>query len=65
MLIKIISIVLLVDSFFAIVLAVFGKRWYMEYFQVMSRWLPLALSWTIWYFVLAVWIALLTFGVVG
>ena len=51
----IIFFVLLVDSAIANGIAWVGRRWYMEHFQIMSRYVPLTRAWAAWYLVLVLW----------
>ncbi|MCF7831728.1 MAG: hypothetical protein K9M36_02495 [Candidatus Pacebacteria bacterium] len=62
MIIKIIFFILLADSIIANVIAFLGKRWYVEHFQILSRWLPMSKIWTMWYLMLVLWIGWLTFN---
>lgn len=64
MITKIISIILLIDSFFALLLIIFGHQWYIKNFQIISRWLPLTIPWVVWYCILTIWIAILTFKII-
>jgi hypothetical protein len=55
--------ILLVDSSITILIAVFGKRWFYEHFQIISRFFPLTIGWAIWYFILVLWIGVVTFNI--
>jgi len=63
-LIEIISILLLIDSFFAFLLSIFGEKWYIKNFRSASRFFPISKPWIIWYFILSIWIALLSFNLI-
>jgi len=52
MIMTIIFWILLVDSIVAMMIALFGKRWYYEHFQILSRIFPITIGWAVWYFVL-------------
>jgi hypothetical protein len=60
-LIEIISILLLIDSFFALFLSIFGEKWYIKNFRSVSRIFPTSKPWALWYFILSIWIVLITF----
>lgn len=64
MITKIIFYILLADSIIANLIALFGRRWYMQHFQILSRGFPLTRAWAIAYLALVLWIGALTFGLV-
>lgn len=63
-LLEIIAILILIDSFFALLLSIFGEKWYIKNFRSASRLFPISKPWIIWYFVLSIWIALLSFKLI-
>jgi hypothetical protein len=59
----IIFFVLLLDSIIANLIAYFGRRWYMEHFQLLSRWVPITRVWASGYLLLVVWIGTILYRV--
>ncbi|MCB9808841.1 hypothetical protein H6776_00385 [Candidatus Nomurabacteria bacterium] len=53
---SIVFFVLLADSLVANIIAWFGSRWYLDHFQIMSRWLPLTKAWSLGYFLIVLWV---------
>jgi hypothetical protein len=62
MITKIIFWILFIDSIAAIIVALFGKHWFIHHFRIISRWFPVTIGWAIGYLLLVVWIGILTFG---
>jgi len=51
----------LIDSVGANLAAWFGDAWYTRHFRVFSRYFPLAKGWTLYYFVLVLWVGSLLY----
>jgi len=52
----IIFYILLIDSVVANLFVLLDGGWYTKHFRLMSRFFPLTLGWTLYYFVLVVWV---------
>lgn len=61
MTLSVIFYLLLLDSIVANIIAFFGETWYIHHFRLISRFFPLSKGWTIYYFVLVLYIGYLTF----
>lgn len=51
--IKILSVLLIIDSVGALWVTWFGQQWYLHHLGVMAKYLPPAKGWAVWYFLLA------------
>jgi len=62
-LLQIVVALLLLDSITIVAISFFGRRWYLETFAPLTRWFPPAKGWSLYYLVLAIFIAWLVFAV--
>jgi len=58
---EIIFYILLIDATGANLVSFFGERWYVKNAMIFSRWFPAARGWTIYYFILIIWIGFLLY----
>ena len=58
---SIIFYLLLIDSVSANLVALFGARWYTKHVRLVSRFFPIAIGWTAYYFILVLWIGWLIY----
>ncbi len=56
----VVFLILLLDATAANLIAWFGSHWWSRLLGPLSRHLPMAKGWTVWYFVLIAWIGYLT-----
>lgn len=62
---SIIFYLLLLDSITANFVAMYGEKWYVHHFRIISRLFPMTKGWTLYYLVLVLWIGYLTYSGVG
>tara|TARA_B100000508_G_scaffold60333_1_gene47084 strand:- start:131227 stop:131457 length:231 start_codon:yes stop_codon:yes gene_type:complete len=58
---EIVFYVLLIDSLGAVLVSMFGARWYTKNFQSFCRFFPPAKGWAIFYLILMTWIGSLLY----